>query len=148
MAISYEVAQKIINKKHLYCRLIDTDQFQKLLEEVTLPDATFEFYSGGKIINVEGVEYSWSSAAGWAKYFEKQRKDSQVIHHIAPPHLEQISPDEVKAVFGVQYSSGPKKSLTEGHTSGGGYYHERYVRKGDDWFIKEMKVYTTYARLG
>ncbi|KAI0848601.1 hypothetical protein F5Y00DRAFT_83233 [Daldinia vernicosa] len=148
MAISYEVAQKVINKKHLYCRLVDTDQFQKLQEEVTLPDATFTFYSDGKIMNEGGVEFSWSSAADWAKYFENRLKNSQVIHHIAPPHLEQISPDEVKAVFGVQFSSGPKGSPTEGHYSGGGYYHELYVRKGDDWFLKELKMHSTYFRVG
>ncbi|OTB18809.1 hypothetical protein K445DRAFT_19416 [Daldinia sp. EC12] len=142
MAISYEVAQKIINKKHLYCRLIDTHQFQKI-EEVILPDATCAFYSNGKIMNYNGTELSWSSAADTIKIYSDILKDSQVIHHVAPPYLEQINPDEVKAVFGMQYAYGPKGQLTGGYHSGAGYYYELYVRKGDDWFIKDMKMHHT-----
>ncbi|KAI1799976.1 hypothetical protein F4811DRAFT_567512 [Daldinia bambusicola] len=144
MAVSYEVAQKIINKKHLYCQLIDADQFQRVAGEVMLPDATSTRYSDRKIINWDGVDLNFSSAADMAKYFANRFKNFQRIHTISPPSLEQVGLDEVNAVFILQYQYGPKGSDAGKSLTGGGYYHERFVRKGEDWFLKDMKVYQTY----
>ncbi|KAI1468541.1 uncharacterized protein F4812DRAFT_372679 [Daldinia caldariorum] len=146
MAVSHEVAQKIINKKNLYCQLVDTDQYQRVAGEFMLSDATSTWYSDGKIMNDKGVELNFSSALAMTKYCANRFKNSQCIHAISPPHLEQIGPDEVKAVFIIRYDYGPKGSNAGKHCTGGGYYHERYVRKGEDWFLKDMKMYRTYER--
>lgn len=61
------------------------------------------------------------------------------IHSVGPGEIEQVGPDEVKAIFTVIYHAGPKGSTDpKGHGTGGGHYHETWKRQGDDWFLADL----------
>ncbi|RYP72662.1 hypothetical protein DL769_004404 [Monosporascus sp. CRB-8-3] len=144
MAVSPEAAAIIQRKKLLYARWADHNQFH-LFDQIALPEATFSFWKAdGTLFHEGGVDYSFSSREEFANYVTTIFDKIQAIHLIGPAELEQTSPDEIKAVFGCIYHSGVKGSDTEGHGTGGGHYHETWVRKGDDWFMKDLRFERVY----
>ncbi|POS79867.1 hypothetical protein DHEL01_v201739 [Diaporthe helianthi] len=139
MAVSPEVAETIRSKKTQYCRLADANQFH-LFEKIALPTATFKFAGpDGAVLNENGIVYSWENLETFCAAFAKAFETQQVIHSVGPGEIEQIGPDEVKAIFTVMYHAGPKGSTDpKGHGTGGGHYHETWKRQGDDWFLADL----------
>ncbi|KAI0133845.1 hypothetical protein BJ170DRAFT_590852 [Xylariales sp. AK1849] len=148
--VSPEVAAIINRKKQWYCRYADTNQWH-LFDKVALPECTYEYHSDGKVLVNAGFTYAWGSTEQFTSFFTKAFESLQTIHMVGPGDLEQVSPDEVKAVFTVIYFSGLKKTASESHGvqgTGGGHYFETYKRKGDDWFLADLKMERIYEKDG
>ncbi|RYP08787.1 hypothetical protein DL764_001698 [Monosporascus ibericus] len=144
MAVSPEAAAIIQRKKLQYCRWADHNQFH-LFDQIALPEATFSFWKAdGTIYHEFGVDYSFRSREEFINHFTTAFKSLQSYHMITPAEFEQTSPDEINAIFGCIYHAGIKGSDTEGHGTGGGHYHETWVRKGGDWFMKDLKFERIY----
>lgn len=143
-----DVAERIRYKKSQYTRFADSKQWHRF-DTIFVPDATFCFvdHDGNVVSTPDGaISYSWQSLESWAAFFDKALTNQQVIHHIGPGELEQVGPEEVKAVFSVLYHAGPKGYGKEPHETGGGHYYETWVRKGDDWFCKDLWMQRLYHR--
>ncbi|KAI1412525.1 hypothetical protein F5Y13DRAFT_190121 [Hypoxylon sp. FL1857] len=147
MSVPSGVRDIITHKKLQYCRFADTKQWQNMTK-VALPEATYKFcLADGSVLSYEGVEYSFPSTAEWVKYFTSNHFPCvQSMHLIGPGELEQSGPDEVKAIWPLIYHAGMKALDTEFHHTGGGYYHETWKRKGDDWFLRDLKLQRTYFK--
>jgi hypothetical protein len=144
-----DVAERIRYKKSQYTRFADSKQWHRF-DTIFVPDATFCFVDqDGKVVSTPDgtTSYSWQSLESWAAFFDNAFTNLQVIHHIGPGELEQVGPDEVKAVFTVLYHAGPKGYGNDPHETGGGHYHETWVRKGDDWFCKDLWMQRLYHRV-
>ncbi|CAF3465378.1 unnamed protein product [Fusarium graminearum] len=134
-------------KKAKYCRLADTQQWDKF-DSIMLPNATYSFHEpDGSVITQNGVTYAWSSLADWAAFFNNANKDLQAIHNIGPAEMEQISPDEIKASWSVIYHVGNKEPDSGAHGTRGGYYHETWRKVGDDWFMETLRMDRLYWKL-
>lgn len=147
MAVSPEAYAIIQQKKAKYCRLADTQQWDKF-DSIMLPNATYSFHEpNGRVITQNGVTYAWSSLADWAAFFNNANKDLQAIHNIGPAEMEQISPNEIKASWSVIYHVGNKDPNSGSHGTGGGYYHETWRKVGDDWFMETLRMDRLYWKL-
>lgn len=138
MKPSPELAQLIGEKKALYCRYLDTQKWH-LFDQVMLPDVKWKFASAN-----EGLNQSFASRDAFVTHFSELFKPLQSIHVIGTAEMEQVCPDEIKAIFAGQWSSGPQGEGAQGHMSGGGYYHEVWKRVGEDWLMAECEVELTY----
>ncbi|EKJ71994.1 hypothetical protein FPSE_07848 [Fusarium pseudograminearum CS3096] len=147
MSVSSEAYAIIQQKKAKYCRLADTQQWDKF-DSIMLPNATYSFHEpNGSVITQDGVTYAWSSRADWTAFFNNANKDLQAIHNIGPAEMEQISPDEIKASWSVIYHVGNKDPNSGAHGTGGGYYHETWRKVGDDWFMETLRMDRLYWKL-
>jgi hypothetical protein len=145
-----DVTERIRSKKSQYTHFADSQQWHRF-DTIFLPDATFKFVDAeGKVVTTPdgATPYEWQSPDAWRAFFEKAFVGVQVIHLVDPGEFEQVSPDEVKAVFTVIYHAGPKGYAKEPpHETGGGHYRETWVRVGDDWFCKDLYMQRLYHRL-
>jgi hypothetical protein len=147
---SPEIVNIITRKKAQYCRFADTNQWH-LFDQVALPECTYEYCSNGVVFAKAEFTYAWGSTAEFVGFFSKAFENLQTIHLIGPGEFEKVSPDEIKAVFGVIYMSGLKPTAAESHGiqgQGGGHYYETYKRKGDDWFMATLRMDRIYEKEG
>ncbi|KAF7558195.1 hypothetical protein G7Z17_g17 [Cylindrodendrum hubeiense] len=146
MAPSQEAMEIITRKKQQYCRFADSNQWHEF-DNIMMPDFTAEFFNAEGEIHVENnTEYRFASLEEWRGYFSKAFEQLQTIHIVSPAEFEEVSPDEIKAIFTVLYHAGTK-SDTGMHGTGGGHYHEIWKRKGDDWFMQSMKMNRLYWKV-
>ncbi|KAH8886026.1 hypothetical protein GQ53DRAFT_750848 [Thozetella sp. PMI_491] len=146
--VSPEVINIITRKKLWYCRYSDTGKWH-LFDQVAVPECKFEYHSEGKVLVHAGFTYAWPSREGFTSFFSKAFENLQTMHLLGPGEFDQISQDEVKAVFPVAYFSALKKTATASHGvqgQGGGYYFETYKRVGDDWLMADLKFERTYEK--
>jgi hypothetical protein len=147
MAVSPEAYAIISQKKAKYCRLADTQQWDKF-DSIMLPNATYSFHDpDGSVIIRDGTTFSWSSRDEWAAFFNNENKEIQAIHNIGPPEMEQVAPDEIKAIWSVIYHAGNKNAESGVHGTGGGYYHETWKKVGDDWFMATLRMERLYWKM-
>ncbi|KAK4190137.1 hypothetical protein QBC35DRAFT_490770 [Podospora australis] len=145
----YEVATEIINKKNLYTRFADTQQWDSM-KEIMHPSITltFELFSG-EILEESGVKYSFDNIQDWIDLFKVRNKDMQAQHLVSPPHLEQMNENEVEAVFTVIFLCG-SKDLTKGWKGeGGGWYYETWTREegSGEWRMKKLRMVRNYWKV-
>ncbi|RBR09527.1 hypothetical protein FVER53590_00075 [Fusarium verticillioides] len=115
---------------------------------IMLPNATFLFHNpDGSVITKGDIEYSWSSTKDWVAFFENEFKTMQTIHIVGPAEMEQIAPDEIKAIWAVTYHAGTKEHEGGVHGTGGGHYHETWKKVGDDWFMESLRMERLYWKL-
>lgn len=148
--VSPEVAQIITRKKLWYCRYADTGKWESF-DKVSLPECTFAYHSEGKVFVNHGFTYAWGSTQEFTSFFSKAFENLQTLHMIGPGEFEYVSEDEVKAVFSVVYYSALKKTADQSHGVqgvGGGHYFDTFKRKGDDWFLAELKMDRIYEKDG
>lgn len=151
---SPDIAERIRYKKSQYTRFADSKQWTRF-DTIFLPDATMTFVDAdAKVVSTPdgATPYSWHSRESWVAFFEKAFADLQVIHLVGPGEFEQVGPDDVKAVFTVLYHAGPLdkkdgKEKEQPHETGGGHYHETWVRRGEDWFCKDLWMQRLYHRV-
>lgn len=146
--VSPEVATIITRKKSLYCRASDTHQWD-LFDQVALPNAKYEFTEGGKVLIQGGFKCSWDTTAAFVEFFSAPFETMRTMHLIGPGEMEQVSDDEVKAIFPLAYFSSPKANAAETDARGvqgmgAGHYYETYRRKGDDWFLETSRFDKLY----
>lgn len=147
MALVSGAAEIIRRKKLQYCRFSDTNQWQ-LFDQIMLPEATMTFVdSGGSIIKHGELDFGASSREEWKDFCSKAFTGQQTIHLVGEGEMEQISPDEVKAIWGIVYHIGTKG--TDGmQGTGGGYYYETWKRRGDDWFMETLRMERSFWKVG
>jgi hypothetical protein len=147
MMISSDTAEIIRRKKSQYCRFADSNQWERF-KDISLPDATFVFVDPtDTVINTNGVDYQFASRESFVAFFSQVFRNLQTIHMVDPGDLEQTNADEVKAVWSVIYHAGPKGLAQGAHEVGGGHYYEVWVRKGDDWFMKSLRMQRLYHKV-
>lgn len=147
MAVSPEAYAIISQKKAQYCRFADSHQWHKF-DTIMLSNATYSFHEpDGSVIMKGDLPMKWLSRDDWTAFFSNENKDLQAIHNVGPAEMEQVSPDEIKAVFSVIYHVGNKEADSGFHGTGGGYYHETWKKVGDDWFMKTLKMDRLYWKV-
>ncbi|KAK1534284.1 uncharacterized protein CCOS01_03036 [Colletotrichum costaricense] len=147
MAISPEVAEIIRRKKAQYCRFADTCDWDRF-DTIMLPTLTFEAFDlDGSILILNGVPYRWTSREAWVAHFSEAFKVMQTMHLTDAGDLEQVSEDEVKAVFGVIYHAGTRGSESGLHSTGAGHYHETWRRVEGDWFMERCCMRRLYSKV-
>ncbi|PSR81619.1 hypothetical protein BD289DRAFT_484337 [Coniella lustricola] len=141
------VAQAIAETKARYCRFADSDMWDAL-DKVVLPDFTFEVLDNG--VAPSGIFPSFTSRETWVAYFRELFTTKQAMHLVGVPELEQVSPDEVRAVFPIQYVIADQGNSPdpESRITGGGHFHEVYRRVEDGWLLAGTKIAHTYCVLG
>ncbi|KAF3764852.1 hypothetical protein M406DRAFT_234253, partial [Cryphonectria parasitica EP155] len=139
-----EIAQAIIEKKAQYCRFADSQKWD-LFDKVVLPDFRFEFIDNG-VVPKEAVFPLFQSREACVAHFSKLLAVKQAHHLVGSPELEQVSSDEVKAVFPIHYYIADKGPIPkpESRITGGAHYHEVFKRVGDEWFLADLKVVHTF----
>lgn len=143
MRPSPEVTQIISEKKALYCRYLDTQQWH-LFDQVMLPDAKWKVLSADDALEKEGMSPSFTSKDAFVAHFSELFKTVQTIHVVGAPEMEQVSPDEIESIFASQWSSGPKGDASHPHLTGGGHYHELWKRTDGNWLMAECRFEPSY----
>ncbi|KAK4661162.1 uncharacterized protein QC763_704695 [Podospora pseudopauciseta] len=150
--VPYEIAELIRRKKALYCRSADTKQWRRF-SEFALPEATFTFVDAltpDIPLTEGGQSMSFSHRDAFLNYFEERNKDLQYIHSVGPGELYFVDGKdgkEVKAIWGVIFHVGDGEETRGFHGTGAGYYHEVWVKVGDDWFIRSLRFERVYQKL-
>ncbi|KAH7124636.1 hypothetical protein EDB81DRAFT_872367 [Dactylonectria macrodidyma] len=146
MDVSPDVAARIIKKKAMYGRCIDTKEWDKL-DQVMLPDAQLSFRNAdGSPLTVGNTCLVFPSAGSFATFFKRFFAKAQTLHMFSLGELEQTGPDEVKAIWGMEDEIILRGSAGFVEIRGGGYYHEIWTRKDADWFLKSLNLYRTYTK--
>lgn len=137
---SPETAEIIRRKKAQYCRFVDTKQWSRF-PEIALPTAKLTFFEPGMVpLGVGKKKLLFDSLQPWIDHVSKGLANMQSVHVIGLDELEQTAPDEVKAIFCMRDDVKMDRSLGLVWSVGGGHYHEIWRRKGDDWFLEELRL--------
>lgn len=145
--VDTQTAERIRYRKSQYCRWADTNDWDKF-DGLMVPEFTFDTVDeAGKDVVLFDVAYKWKSRAEWVAYFKAHFAEQQTMHMTGPGELEQVGADEVKAIFGVMFFAGPKGPTGGVHVAGGGHYHETWVRIGDEWWMKDVKMMNLYYKV-
>lgn len=129
---SLEVAYAITTVKAKYCRLVDTQEWESF-DQVMLPDFKFKIKQGDSVTNL-------TTRHDWVTQFTEQLKSLQTHHLVGPGELEEVSPDEVKAIIPIQYLIAHKDQTSKFRTSGGAFYHDIFKRVDGAWFLAETEA--------
>lgn len=138
MTVSPEVALAIHQTKAKYCRFADTKQWGAF-EQITTADIAFKMVQGGAVL------VSFSDRASWASHFSEMLKGKQCHHLIGGAEYEEVGPDEVKAIFAVQFYIADDGTTPKSRTTGGAHYHEVYKRVNGTWLLAECTAESTYT---
>ncbi|KAI1447868.1 hypothetical protein F5Y02DRAFT_415866 [Annulohypoxylon stygium] len=145
--VSYEVKDIITRKKQQYCRYADNHQWQNMFN-IALPEAIFRFFKqDGEFFSSQGRDFNFASTDEFTKCLGEYNKASQTVHLIGPGEFEQAQPDEVKVIWSLIFHQAGMEGSDLAHHTGGGYYHETWRRKGNDWFLQDLKLETTFYRV-
>ncbi|KAI1160042.1 hypothetical protein F5B18DRAFT_655027 [Nemania serpens] len=142
-AVEADITEIIRRKKSQYARYIDTKNWSKL-ERLALPDAELNFCnSDGSPMMIGRMRMAFTSIHAFAEYFSKFFANAQTLHMLGVGELERTGPEEVKAIWGME-----DQIILYGYAEirGGGYYHETWVKKDDDWFLKSLRLERTYMK--
>jgi hypothetical protein len=136
MKITFEIAEAIRLKKAQYCRFVDTKQWTSFVA-LALPDARFIFYDvNGKVL------HDFASPESLMLPTARLLEDARSSHRVSNSELSLISENEVEAVWAMEdYLVFPAKDGKPGTAMRGyGHYHEIWLRKGEDWFLKKLEL--------
>ncbi|RSL95729.1 hypothetical protein CEP52_011903 [Fusarium oligoseptatum] len=126
--VTPEVALAITRQKARYGRYADTKQWDKFAQDIALPDARFSFYdTEGKLL-VAGPQSSKRSII------------------FGPGDFEQVGPDEVKAIFGMEDQIMSKYLGAWVEIRGGGFYHETWKLVDGEWYLQDLRLERTYQK--
>ncbi|KAH8651211.1 hypothetical protein BX600DRAFT_473241 [Xylariales sp. PMI_506] len=135
-----EVAEIIRRKKMTYGRYVDTKQLHRM-SEVILPEAKMHFINpDGKPLQVGPQKLIFGALSEYTTYITKATAGGMSTHNFGAGELEQVGPDEVKAIFSMEDVTLVKGTAGLVWSRGGGYYYETWTRKGDDWFMAELRL--------
>jgi hypothetical protein len=146
--VSPEVFQAISRQKARYARYADTKQWDKWEKEIFFPDARFSFFdTDGKPLKVGKQTLAFDSTKALATFFNKFFASVDTLHNICPGDLEQVAPDEVKAVFGFEDQVMAKGLGAWAEIRGGGFYYETWKLVDGQWLIQELRMERTYQKM-
>jgi hypothetical protein len=129
--------------KARYCRYCDTKQWELFFDLFT-EDAVFDVRAGASVepdlTDGDFADMGYQvGRANIAKTVAIMSANITSVHHCHTPELELTSPDTATGIWALEdrldYSAGPIKSV-----HGFGHYHETYVRQGDTWRIRTLRV--------
>lgn len=140
MTVSPEVALAIHQTKAKYCRFADTKQWDAF-EQITVPNIVFKMVQDG------AVSASFPDRASWISHFSEFFKGKQCHHLIGGAEYEEVGPDEVKAIFAIQYYVADEGTTPKFRMTGGAHYHEVYKRVNGTWLLAESTVESTYTTI-
>ncbi|KIY00914.1 uncharacterized protein Z520_03580 [Fonsecaea multimorphosa CBS 102226] len=145
MTVKYEIAEIIRQKKSRYCRAIDTKQWNEIVK-LAWTDADLTFYDPSGSVSTSGqTRLLFTSPQDFTKFLRQAFANAHTLHQVGEGDLEQVSADEVQAIWGMEdqiiVDVLPGLSIS---IRGGGYYHETWREKDGDWFLQSLKLRRTY----
>ena len=147
MPVSAEITDRISQKKSQYGRYVDTKQWNKF-DKIVLPNAEFGFFdSDGSVLKAGKTALIFSSSKGFTGFFSKFLANAQTLHMFGPGELEQVTAEEVRAIWGMEDQIILKGTAGLVEIRGGGYYHETWKMKDGDWFLKSLRLERTYQKI-
>lgn len=138
-------AERIRRKKAQYCRFLDTKQWDQL-EALALPDATFTFYGiDGGIYEVAGIRFSFGCPSEFTQRMASLFSEARTSHRISNSELELLPSGEVSAIWAMEdrLILKPVGGCIPFNMRGNGHYHEIWVQKDDDWYLKKLELERT-----
>lgn len=127
-----EITQSIASKKALYTRAIDSVKWS-LLDEIVPLDFSFKMLDlNGNVMNLEETQIEFTTRESWKAHFRELLKEKQTTHLVGPPEVEQISPNEVKTIFGAQFLISDRGSCPKQRLTAAGHYHDTWKKVGDE----------------
>jgi hypothetical protein len=134
------VAETIRRKKAQYGHIVDTKTWD-LLPTIILPNANMVFLEPngqptkvGKRVNVFDSRDAYRAQIG--KFLE----GGQTHHLFGYGELEMTGPVEVTAVFSMRDTFVLDGAGGLIWSDGGGYYYEKWVKEGEDWFMADLRL--------
>lgn len=145
MRPSPEIGQLIADKKARYTRLIDTQDWPQL-EDLLPQDFTFKSVDQqGNVSKVEtGEEINFSNRDQFKAHCINLLHNQQSIHITSFPELDQVGPDEIRAIFTLVTHAADMGPTPAVHGTIAGHYHDVFKRRGDDWYLAEVVLKQTY----
>lgn len=140
-------SESVASQKALYTRAIDTARWP-LLETILPPNFSFKMLDlDGHVMSLDGVQINFSTREAWVTHFREVLKAKQSTHLVGPPETEQISPDEIKAIFAVQFFVSDKGPCPKERMAAAGHYHDTWRKIGDRWLLAEVVLEICYMTL-
>ncbi|KIW25619.1 uncharacterized protein PV07_08785 [Cladophialophora immunda] len=144
MPVKYEIAEVIRQKKSRYCRAIDTKQWDQLVQ-LAYADADLTFYDPGGSVSTSGrTRLSFASPRDFTRFLSQAFANAHTLHQVGEGDLEQVAPNEVEAIWGMEDQIVVDIAGLTFSIRGGGYYHETWRERDGDWFLKSLKLRRTY----
>ncbi|KAI3391753.1 hypothetical protein diail_6847 [Diaporthe ilicicola] len=146
MSVSLETTKVISRKKALYGRLIDTKQWDQL-SLIALNDAELRFFEpDGSLTYVGRTPLAFTSSEAVISFFRRTFGNAQTLHMIGRGELDQVKPDEVRAVWPMEDQIILRQGWLPIEVRGGGYYYETWRQKDHDWFLESLVLRRTYTK--
>ncbi|KAJ0113809.1 hypothetical protein J7T55_010053 [Diaporthe amygdali] len=146
MSVSCGTTEIISRKKALYGRFIDTKQWDKL-SSIALPDAELRFFEpDGSLTHVGRTPLAFTSSEECASFFHKLLRNAQTLHMFGRGELDQINPDEIRAIWPMEDQIILRQGWLSVEVRGGGYYYETWRQKENDWFLESLVLRRTYTK--
>ena len=146
MAVPPSVVAGITKKKAQYGRFIDTKQWDKL-NNVILADGHLSFLAtDGSPLTVGKTTLNFRSREAFLSFFKTWFAKAETLHNFGPGEFEWSGDgeDEVLAIFAME-----DQLMFPGRMEirGGGHYHERWVQRDGEWYMKELRLERTYNKI-
>lgn len=140
----HDLVQRVTNRKAQYARFADTKQWDKFVE-LGLPDARYSYLdSSGNPVALEGKPAVFDSPKSCAAFFGPFFRKQQTLHNISLAEITQTGPDEVEVIWAFEDQLIRNNTFWTCRLRGGGHYYETWRKKGDDWFIADLRMQRTY----
>lgn len=143
----HDVVQRVTNRKAQYARFADTKQWDKFAE-VGLPDARYSYQdSSGNVVALRGKPAAFDNPKSCAAFFRDFFRNQQTLHNISLAEITQTGPDEVEVIWAFEDQLIRNYTFWTCRLRGGGHYYEIWRKKGDDWFIADLRMQRTYQMM-
>ncbi|KAL8339637.1 hypothetical protein RB601_005970 [Gaeumannomyces tritici] len=146
----HDVVQRVTNRKAQYARFADTKQWDKFAG-LGLPDARYSYQdSSGDVVALQGRRAAFDNPGSCAAFFGAFFRKQQSLHNISLAEMTQTGPDEVEVIWAFEDQLIRNYTFWTCRMRGGGHYYEVWRKKGDEWFIADLRMQRTYqmATLG
>jgi hypothetical protein len=126
--------EEIKQVKARYFRCMDTKDWAAF-EAVFASDATADYSSEG-----DAKEWSASGAANIVALVRKIVDRAITVHHGHMAEIEMLSPTTARGIVAMEDLIWWPAGLRRKTLHGWGHYHENYVKVGEKWLIKTLKL--------
>lgn len=95
-------------------------------------------------MSLDGVQVNFSTKEAWLTHFRELLEVKQSTHLVGIPETTQISPDEIKAIFAVQFFVSDKGPCSKERLAAAGHYHDTWKKIGDRWLLADVALEVCY----
>lgn len=146
MPVPFEVSDVISHKKALYCRYIDTKQWDKF-NSIAHPDAQFSFFEpDGSLSHVGKTAMAFNSLDSFTKFLSRIFSNGQTLHMVGPGEIEHVRAGEVNAIWSMEEQIILRSGWLPVEVRAGGYYHETWKERDGDWFLESLILRRIYTK--